>query len=356
MSTNRFSRFLAALPGLILAILRYILTLGWIREIVQLILANWDVKRRGEYLREVRRGRPLQCTPRCAVIRPDVYRRADPLIYSQRYLMEQGLSVTWNNPDIQLYKAGTPVSSSQLEANTDYEVVATIYNNSTEAPAVGMPVDFSFRSFGIGSTITPVGTDTINLPVKGAPGHPAQAKMTWHTPAQEGHYCLQVHLRWDDDANPKNNLGQENTNVGHFSSPALFEFPVRNEDTIRKRIHMAADAYTIPPAIDCREKPNKKDSDREHASHKRLDVFVPPLEEAADWTYARLRHGPASFPIPAGWEVDIEPEEMLLSPDQTEMVKVSISAPDGFEGEKTFNVFALHGTALIGGVSLTVTN
>ena len=61
MSTNHFSRFIAALPGLILAILRYILTLGWIREIVQLILANWDVKRRGEYLREVRRGRPLQC-------------------------------------------------------------------------------------------------------------------------------------------------------------------------------------------------------------------------------------------------------------------------------------------------------
>ena len=80
------------------------------------------------------------------------------------------------------------------------------------------------------------------------------------------------------------------------------------------------------------------------------------MEEAADWTYARLRHGPAAFPIPPGWLVDIEPEEMLLAPNQTEMVKVTITAPDGFEGEKTFNIFALHGTALIGGVSLTVTS
>ena len=29
------------------------------------------------------------------------YRRPDPLIYSQTYLMSQGLSVTWDNPDIQ---------------------------------------------------------------------------------------------------------------------------------------------------------------------------------------------------------------------------------------------------------------
>ena len=33
------------------------------------------------------------------MIRPDVYRRADPMIYSQFYLMEQGLAVTWDNPD-----------------------------------------------------------------------------------------------------------------------------------------------------------------------------------------------------------------------------------------------------------------
>ena len=53
---------------------------------------------------------------------------------------EQGLAVTWNNPDIQLYENGVAVSSSSLKPNADYVIDATIYNNSTEAPAVGLPV------------------------------------------------------------------------------------------------------------------------------------------------------------------------------------------------------------------------
>lgn len=350
------SRIIKTLPKRILLILFHIITLGWLREIIRLIMSNREVSKRGEYLEDVRRGRPLRCSPRCAIIRSDVYKRADPLIYSQKYLMEQGLSVTWNNPDIQLFKEGVPVSSSQLEADTQYEVVATIYNNSTDAPAVGMPVDFSFRSFGIGMENVFIGTTIVNLPVKGAPGHPTQAKMIWHTPKQEGHYCLQVNLKWTDDANPKNNLGQENTNVGHFSSPAIFEFPVRNEDTIRKLIRMVADVYTIPQLIDCREKPKKSDSDREFPKQKRLDVFIPLLEEEADWTFARVKHGVDAFRIiPQGWEVNIEPEEMLLAPDQEQIVTVTITAPEGFAGEKSFNINAMYGSALIGGVTLVVT-
>ena len=34
----------------------------------------------------------------CIQLPPDVYKRADPLIYSQYYLMAQGLAVTWDNP------------------------------------------------------------------------------------------------------------------------------------------------------------------------------------------------------------------------------------------------------------------
>lgn len=355
MNTRYLLKAVTTFPKRLLLILVYLIMLRWLIDIIALIRGNLEIKRRGKYLRDVRRGRPLRCTPRCAVIRPDVYKRADPLIYSQFYLMEQGLAVTWNNPDIQLFENGAPVSSSSLKADTNYEVVATVYNNSTDAPAVGMPVEFSFQSFGVGAALTPIGTTIINLPVKAAPGHPALAKIAWHTPPTPGHYCLKAKLVWGDDANPKNNLGQENTDVGAASSPAVFRFPVRNDDTIRKVIHMTADAYVIPPREKCKEKPNKKDSDRRHLTHRRQDVFIPTTEEAADWTLARFRHNAKNFPIPAGWSVDIRPAQFALAPGDVQEVAVTITPPDDFRGERSFNINAMHGTGLLGGVTLIVT-
>lgn len=347
-------RTLLALPGRLLRILLYALTFQFISELIALIRRLLKTQARGEALRHVRRGRPLRCSPRCAIVPPDVYKRPDPLIYSQTYLMEQGLAVTWDNPDIQLFEGGIAVPSASLKADTDYEVVATVYNNSTAAPAVGMPVEFSFRTFGVGAAVIPIDTTTVNLPVKGAPGHPAMAKVKWHTPAKAGHYCLLVRLVWADDANPKNNLGQENTNVGIAASPAVFQFPVRNEDTIRKRIHMTADAYTIPAKISCQQKPDKRDSDRKNADMRREDVLIPTTEEDADWTFARVRHGVRSFPIPAGWVLKIEPREFELDPGATQGVTVSIEPPADFRGERPINVNAMHGPLLLGGVTLKV--
>src|SRR5690349_5848257 len=105
---------------------------------------------------------------------PIIYKRPDPLIYSQFYLMAQGLAVTWDNPDIWITElpAGdgsmAPVSPNALQPNHVYRVHALIHNGSTEAPAVGMPVIFSFLSFGIGVTSTPFGLTPVTLPVKGA--------------------------------------------------------------------------------------------------------------------------------------------------------------------------------------------
>jgi hypothetical protein len=268
--------------------------------------------------------------------------------------MQQGLAVTWDNPDIQLFDSGVPVPSASLKADTDYDVVATVYNNSTDAPAVGLPVVFSFQSFGVGAVLTPIGTTSIDLPVKGAPQHPAKAKMKWRTPTIAGHFCLLIRLVWPDDANPKNNLGQENTNVGTASSPATFHFPVRNADTIRKLIRMNTDAYVIPPMLRCDKRPSKKDSDLRYPEQKRNDVFVPPNEQDADWTYARVRHGPNAYPIPDDWLVDIHPAEFELDPGAIQDVEVSITPPEGFRGERSFNVNALYGAALLGGVTLTV--
>ena len=91
-----------------------------------------------------RQGRGKISSPRsCVPINEPAFVRPDPLIYDQYYLTSLGLSVTWDNPDIQLYLNGAPVASTQLEAGTTYEVAAQIWNNSTDAPVVNMPVAFS---------------------------------------------------------------------------------------------------------------------------------------------------------------------------------------------------------------------
>jgi hypothetical protein len=348
------SRSLLGLLRTLLRILLYIFTLAFLVELIAWLRRMIERKQRDERLRDVRHGQPMDCEPKCAAISPDVYKRADPLIYSQIYLMSQGLAVTWDNPDIQLYDGGAPVSSSQLKAGKTYDVVATIYNNSTDAPAVGLPVLFAFRSFGVGATVTGIGSTKIDLPVKGAPGHPAQAKILWTTPNTPGHYCLLVMLVWPDDANPNNNIGQENTDVALAASPAQFQFPVRNEDKIRKRIRMTSDAYVPPNRLHCDQRPSKKQSERRYRERKRLDVYIPPLERDADWVLARVRHGPDAFPIPADWDVLITPAEFELAPGATKTVKVKITPPDAFRGERPFNVNAMDGERLLGGVTLTV--
>lgn len=351
---TRLVRIVTALLLNLWRSLQYLFLFGWLRQLIELVRDLIGIGRRRGRLEDHRRGRDPRCHPECGTITPDVYRRADPMIYSQQYLREQGLAVTWNNPDIQLFRQGMPVSSSDLEADTDYEVVATIWNNSTEAPAVGLNVDFYYHDFGIGPAPLAIGSDTVVLPIKGAPGHPTQARSTWRTPSAAGHYCLKVQLNWLDDANPKNNLGQENTNVGVASSPAIFSFPVRNEATIRRVLTLTVDGYEIPPQMDCRDKPDKKRSDRRYPELATVAVFTPRTERQADWTYARVRHAPQSHPVPGGWIVELDPESLDLAPGETTMVNASIEPPDGFMGRQAININAVHGTELVGGVTLFV--
>ena len=93
--------------------------------------------------------------------------------------MSQGLVVTWDNPDIALYRNGALVPSSQLASDTEYEIVARIWNNSTDAPVAMLPVVFSYLSFGIATLSHPIGSDTVNLGVKGGQNHPAFGHVKW---------------------------------------------------------------------------------------------------------------------------------------------------------------------------------
>jgi hypothetical protein len=268
---------------------------------------------------------------RCVPINNPAFVRPDPMIYDQYYLTSLGLAVTWDNPDIQLYLNGTPVSSNLLLPGITYEVVAQIWNNSTDAPVVGMPVAFSFLEFGIGTTSVPIGSTEVDLGVKGGPNCPTYATMPWTTPTTPGHYCIQVLLQPVDDTNPQNNLGQENTNVGTAHSPAVFTFTLRNDTKQQQTYNFAPDAYVPGTPDPCGPTSNAKDRAARLARHRR-----------------------GVQPVPPGWQITIVPDTSTLDPDQSTVITVTAEPPVGFLGNQVLNVNAFHTAGIAGGVTLTV--
>jgi hypothetical protein len=164
----------------------------------------------------------------------DVMRRPDPCIYSQFYLMEQNLPVTWNNPDIWLTAATTPdlieADSYHLKANNLYFVNVRVHNASTDA-ALGVRVRLLYRPWSFNSPdLVPVEIDlngnevirTVNVPGMGS----VITRFNWITPnnpanGESSHWCIQAHLFHPMDTNIKNNLGQENTQVYNVSNKRL---------------------------------------------------------------------------------------------------------------------------------------
>lgn len=311
------------------------LTYEWLIVLINLIKKFCKIfKKKSQDKKEKPRRERLEAKDNCIPIKSPVYYKPDPMIYSQHYLMKLGLAVTWDNPDIQLYKNGTAVSSHSLLPDTDYDIVARIYNASYEAPVVGMPVRFSFLDFGAGTISKNIGQTMINLGIIGGSDNPNIAKVKWRTPAAAGHYCIQVKLDWADDKNPENNLGQENTNVALAQSPAHFTFKVNNSDKKAHKYHIEVDTYTLPEQQECQDLIKRKEDSNEEI---------------------RARHNRANHPIPNGWTVEFEPSVFGLAANEEIEIKGKITPPDSFVGIKPFNINVFNDLNLmVGGVTISV--
>ncbi|UVK41893.1 hypothetical protein BPNPMPFG_003503 [Mesorhizobium sp. AR07] len=287
----------------------------------------------------------------CIQLPPDIYKRADPLLYAQYYLMAQGLAVTWDNPDIDIFDGATLVTGALKPAHR-YRVRVRVWNGSYDAPAVGVGVALSYLSFGAQTVSHPIASTGVNLGAKGTIDCPAYAEFGWTTPAIGGHYCLQAQLSWGDDANPDNNLGQKNVNVAQLQSPAKFAFTVRNEASVARRFQIEADSYGLPKLRPCTP---GRGSERADAPESRL------AESKARWARALGEQAYGRFPVPEGWSVRIVPNIFSLQPRQEAEVAVEIEPKDAaFSGSKTFNVhvFTISESGLrtmTGGVTLTAT-
>jgi hypothetical protein len=326
-----------------------------------LVLLLYIFKALADFFRNLCRACRRRRWPRaergcCVDVPASVYRRPDPLIYSQPFLMAQGLAVTWDNPDIQLFDGDEAVASSSLAPDRDYTVRVQVWNNSYDAPAAGLGVSLSFLTFGIGTTPNFIGQQLIDLGVKASSQCPAFADFVWHTPQAEGHYCLQARLEWPDDANPDNNMGQENTDVRKLQSPASFTFPVANQAAIPRRFRLAADFYRLPKLRACPEAEDKVFTPaREREEPSRFE------ESLAHWETASKEQGKSSAPVPEDWTVTIAPSDFTLKAGEKISVQVTAEPKfSGFKGTEAINVNA-YATAIgegqvefVGGVTLYV--
>jgi hypothetical protein len=217
--------------------------------------------------------------------------------------------------------------------------VARIWNNSLDAPVAGLPVVFSYLSFGVGTESHPIGQTAVNLGVKGGPDQPAFAFMAWTTPVVPGHYCIQVKLEPASDANWNNNLGQENTQVLAAHSPAVSSFDLRNDTGERQTYEFRVDAYQIANLPPC-------------PPVGAADTVAPAGLPSRLATLSQQSAGKAA-PLPPGWHVNIVPDHPDLAASGEKIIQVSIEPPAGFSGTQAVNIHAFR-TAIDNRASIPV--
>lgn len=285
--------------------------------------------------------RPPSRAPSIPISHP-AFKRPDPLIYDQYYLMSLGLAVSWQNPDITIYQGGVPVASAyDLAPNTTYEVIARIWNGSPDAVVSGLPVTFSYLSFGAQTQSHFIGATVVDLGVKGSAHCPAYAKMLWTTPATPGHYCIQVSFSWLDDSNPLNNLGQENTQVVQAASPAQFTFDVANPARERRPFRFEYDTYAIPQPPPCNDRTGAR-----NGFAAPPPGTVPPA--------AAMRHRRADFPLPAGWTLSFDPPNPVVPAGGNATIAVTVTPPNTFHGTLPLNIHVFTDSQLTGGITVLV--
>lgn len=290
----------------------------------------------------------------CLPIPAGVYLRPDACIYSQQYLMSLGMAVTWDNPDVRLTDTlNNPIASYGLQPSTSYTITATIHNKKNDTPVPGMPVVFKLVSFGAsGDIIQPIGSAVVDLPVRGTPGEPAHASVTWTTPTSPGHYCITIEAVVPDDATPMDNIGQHNTVVNGVRHGERLElrFPVRNALQIAQRFSARLHSYRLPERHILRRRMGEG-AGANRTGQREGDASLLQRVVAAN--------RPDLFPVPADWDAAVTPSDGIIEPgrtvDLTFTATVPASAPAGLQQPFHISISDAEGKAPLGGVTATYT-
>lgn len=334
----------------------------------------------------------------CVYIPEKIINRPDPCIYSQFLLMQLDQPVTWDNPDVKIFKDGVEQYTYDLTVDTKYDIEITVHNSSREKEAHMTKVDVQWIEFGAGAQIRhPISTIMTNVPL-----YPGVSKVNtqWQTPASPGHYCIEVELEHPEDGNPSNNRGWNNTQVKAAESevqtpirifnqwlegcppplpplkdrtwwPIILGYGVLgllvgltmayyNADKLPGRIwiYWAIAGYIIgifagyairgPPF-----KQRQKDDDKRVPCNL-VELFVDSYR-FEDKKGKEADPDKMFGPHPPAWPARVEPNIFHFDEGETYRdVMLIVDAPDKASATEVFNVSARQGGEPIGGVSVTI--
>ncbi len=273
----------------------------------------------------------------CVYFPERIINRPDPCIYSQFFLMQLQLPVTWDNPDVAILLGGVEQFTYDLTANTEYDVAITVHNSSPEKDALATRVDVRWIEFGAGGPIRhPVASRTVDVPRWPGTG---VVHVPWRTPATPGHFCLEVELTHPMDGNPANNLGWNNTQVRAAASEV--------ETSIRIFNRWIAG----PPKWALREYHGERPLPAWNVVELTVDSYA--FRDA----YGRDADPDVMFAErPPAWPARIEPHIFHFMPEETfRDIKLIVDAPAGPGAAERFNVTARQGGSPLGGVTVVVT-
>jgi hypothetical protein len=164
----------------------------------------------------------------------------DLYTYSQwddsTWTLHPGSNPVWDNPEIQLYDAGTgqAVASNNLHVGQNYRIRVRVHND-TAFLAKSARVTFKWIDCGVGQpdrVWSLIDSVEVDVPAAGA-----DAEVVW-APPSTGHLCVKVEIYHVEDINEANNKGQENLHVGPTSSPAVVPFTVWNPTDRPAAVHL----------------------------------------------------------------------------------------------------------------------
>jgi hypothetical protein len=270
----------------------------------------------------------------CFTPPPEIRARPDPCIYSQDWFELRHIAFVWDNPDFRIFDVatGNPAAPLNLQPNTDYDVEATIHNNSFMA-AIGTSVSLKAFEFGIGtSEIADLGTVIIDVPGMGT----ATVRVRWRTPAVESLNCLKAFISHPDDANPLNNVGQHNTRVAKPASRTrTLTFPVGNRGLATKNILIRMDGYQLP------KNARRPESYKERQSLQYLRLL-------------QAKNNSKKFPVPEYLNARLSHQHLEIPPGRDVELTLELTPPPKGSGMHSVNVHGYEGDSLIGGITVYV--
>ena len=229
--------------------------------------------------------------PRTCCLRPDSPpKRPDPGIYSQVDSFAAAPPPSWDSPDITTNLFG--------QTTLDENVRVTVRNYSPDAPALNTQVQLEYSRFGIGFARNLLGIQPVDL---NKAGH-AQEEQTldFYVPTavreKIGNISVFVTVAHPKDRNPRNNTGEQawSASASTAGSAATFDFEVHN-------------------AL---------------ASSSTFDLLT----------------------LEADWSATLSDSQVVLVPGQTRNVTLNVQVPASASGSQRFNVVALLGGSLYGGI------